>query len=204
MDARMSDSEWINNKCGEGTAGRGGAVFNCPSAWRFSQSLTAPGRQQTDIQTHFHQRCFLHFSSFFPSFCFFPLLHMWSTCSTLFWHLTSSFAAPIPARSWSPCCVLGRSTSKACFLSMYICATCVCALCCIYTLQLTAGVQRLVTTDLVLSQPFCQASLLLRNASPYLCFHSAKARIEQASNRDKYWFQILALIHTPVPKPNFN
>lgn len=56
--------EWINNKCGEGTAGRGGAVFNCPSAWRISQSLTASGRKQTNIQTYSHRCCF----------CIFPLV----------------------------------------------------------------------------------------------------------------------------------
>ncbi len=62
--------EWINNKCGEGTAGRGGAVFNCPSAWRISQSLTASGRKQTNIQTYFHHCCFCIFPLFIP----FPLL----------------------------------------------------------------------------------------------------------------------------------
>lgn len=43
-----------------GTSRRGGAVFNCPSAWRISQSLIASGRKQKNIQTHFHQ-CFFFF-----------------------------------------------------------------------------------------------------------------------------------------------
>lgn len=168
--------EWINNKCGEGTAGRGGAVFNCPSAWRISQSLWASGRKQTNVQTYFHQCCFCIFPLVIP----FPLLpsHAYLVFLLHFpsaFHILIDYSLSPPL----PCWVFGRIRGEAC-LCWCVCMNVQlsCALCCIYMLRLTPRVQRLVTKDLVRSQSFCQGSLLLRNTSPYLLSRSEEARTE--------------------------
>lgn len=93
--------DWINNTCGEGTAGRGGAVFNCPSAWRISQRLTASGRKQTDTQTYFHQCCFcILFPSIASVLCMYGLFAPLSSEMHMLIHYSLSV--------WLTCCFLGK------------------------------------------------------------------------------------------------
>lgn len=93
--------------------------------------------------------------------------------------------------SLAPMLRFGWIWGEACFC-WCVCANVqlLCALCCIYMLRLTPRVQRLVTTDLVRLQSFCQASLLLHNRSPYLLsLRRSKNRAGQASNHGKCGFQ---------------
>lgn len=129
--------DWINNTCGEGTAGRGGAVFNCPSAWRISQSLTASGRKQTDTQTYFHQRCFcILFPSIASILCMYGLFAPLSSEMHMLIHYSLSVSLT--------CCFLGKL-----YWRFPTNVQLLCTLCCIYMLRLRPRVQRLVTTDLV-------------------------------------------------------
>ena len=182
--------DWINNTCGEGTAGRGGAVFNCPSAWRISQSLTASGRKQTDTQTYFHQCCFcILFPSVASILCMYSLFAPLSSEIYILIHYSLSVSLA--------CCFLGKFLGQACLCWCFPTnVQLLCTLCCIYVLRLRPRVQRLVTIYLVqlcffffLFCFFCQASLSLRNVTPYLFSRPEEARTGQASNQCKCWFQ---------------
>ena len=135
--------DWINNTCGEGTAGRGGAVFNCPSAWRISQSLTASGRKQTDTQTYFHQCCFcILFPSVASILCMYSLFAPLSSEIYILIHYSLSVSLA--------CCFLGKFLGQACLCWCFPTnVQLLCTLCCIYVLRLRPRVQRLVTIYLV-------------------------------------------------------
>lgn len=127
-EARISDSarEWINNNCEEGTAGRGGAVFNCPSAWRIPEFHSL--RQEADKHSSV---VFLQFPSSHSIFvasisCMCGLLAPFSF-SISYPH--SLFPFPL-----LPCCVLGEFEDKLVGVDVFVqmcnfCVHCIVSIC---------------------------------------------------------------------------
>lgn len=172
-----------------GTSRRGGAVFNCPSAWRISQSLIASGRKQKNIQTHFHQ-CFFFF--------LLPSCYSLSVASTsgLFAPLSLSISYPhslFPFPSLSlcvlllTCCIFWLSLRRWLFV-LYVFAQiynhCVhCNVCiCWDSIPEFKGLSPQIWF-------FLSISLLFHNSSTYPFSRSEQEKAGQASSPSKSCFE---------------
>lgn len=107
--------------------------------------------------------------------CFHLMYGLFAPLSFSISYAHSLFPFPV-----TPPLLPGWIWGEACFC-WCVCANLqlLCALCCIYMLRLTCRVQKHVATDLDPLHYFCQASLLLRNASPHLLPRLEKARTER-------------------------
>lgn len=133
----------------QGGSRRGGAVFKCPSAWRLSHSLSAPGSMQTDFRPSC--RSSLSFASNSYLVFFAPVFVRISGA-----HLLFPFSDTSRVNLRRSLFFVGLF-AQTCSYSVHFVVS-----------ALTCGVERLVSADIIPLHYFCQARLLLRNLSPYL------------------------------------
>lgn len=133
----------------QGGSRRGGAVFKCPSAWRLSHSLSAPGSMQTDFRPSCRSSLSLASNSYLVFFA--PVFVRISGA-----HLLFPFSDTSRVNLRRSLFFVGLF-AQTCSYSVHFVVS-----------ALTCGVERLVSADIIPLHYFCQARLLLRNLSPYL------------------------------------